>query len=40
MHPGEFMFYLADIFTIKVQYGGRTDLCKLMNDIAEDEITD
>jgi len=27
---GDFMWYLADMFTMGVQYGGRTELCALL----------
>jgi len=26
----DFMFYIADIFTLGVQYGGRTELCNML----------
>ena len=32
-NQGDFMFYLADIFTIGVQYGGRVELCNKMAEI-------
>jgi hypothetical protein len=36
MRYDEFMFFVADIFTIGIQYGKRTDLCsrleKLQNE--------
>jgi len=34
MHNGDFSYYFADIFTIGVQYGNRTDLCELLNSTA------
>ena len=32
-HPGDFMFYIADIFTMGVQYGGRKELCDILLSI-------
>lgn len=32
--PGDFMFYIADIFTLGVQYGGRVELCNILDSIA------
>ena len=31
---GDFMFYIADTFTLGVQYGGRTELCDIFTSIA------
>ena len=31
---GDFMFYIADTFTLGVQYGGRTNLCDIFSSIA------
>ena len=30
INHGDFMFYIADIFTLGVQYGQRTELCKML----------
>jgi len=29
---GDFMWYISDIFTMGVQYGGRTEMCELMTN--------
>lgn len=34
MDNGDFMFYLADVFTLGVQYGGRSTLCDMLTSIA------
>ena len=31
-HVGDFMWYLSDIFTMGVQYGGRTGMCELLTN--------
>jgi hypothetical protein len=36
---GDFMFYIADTFTLGVQYGGRTDLCDTFSSIAGSNMT-
>lgn len=38
---GDFMFYIADIFTMGVQYGARTDMCTLLTsqDFQQDPMT-
>ena len=33
MNNGDFAFFFADIFVLSVQYGGRTKLCGLMENI-------
>jgi len=35
MDFGDFMFYVADIFTESVQYGGREDLCNVLLSIKD-----
>jgi hypothetical protein len=35
---GDFMFYIADIFTIGVQYGGRSGLCSILESIQTSSI--
>jgi len=35
MNNGDFAFYFADIFVESVQYGDRTGLCDLMNEIKD-----
>lgn len=34
----DFMFYIADIFTLGVQYGGRTEICQLLTSIASSDM--
>jgi hypothetical protein len=34
----EFFFYLADVFTIGVQYGGRTQLCDMLQSISSESF--
>jgi len=38
INPGDFMFYLADIFTIGVQYGGRIELCNMLLSIQTADV--
>ena len=40
MHNGDFAFFFADIFVESVQYGDRTGLCDLMNEIKDQPFTD
>jgi len=40
MDNGDFAFYFADIFVESVQYGSRTELCKLMTKIADKSLDD
>lgn len=40
LHDGDFAFYLADIFVESVQYGNRTGLCNLMEQISELDLQD
>jgi len=35
---GDFMFYIADTFTLGVQYGGRTELCDIFMSIANSDM--
>lgn len=35
---GDFMFYIADTFTLGVQYGGRTELCNIFGSIAGSDM--
>lgn len=35
---GDFMFYIADTFTLGVQYGGRSDLCDVFSSIASSDM--
>lgn len=35
MHHGDFAFYFSDIFVASVQYGNRTGLCAVMDDIKD-----
>lgn len=30
---GDFMFFIADIFTEGIQYGGRSEMCNLLSSI-------
>lgn len=39
MDNGDFAFYFADIFVESVQYGSRTQLCKLMSEIKDKEFS-
>jgi hypothetical protein len=32
------MFYVADAFTLGVQYGGRTDLCDIFTSISQNDM--
>ena len=36
---GDFMWYVSDIFTMGVQYGGRTDLCARLNSTFFSNVT-
>jgi len=36
MRNDEFMFYLADVFTLGVQYGGRTVLCDTLAAVVDE----
>jgi len=35
---GDFMFYIADTFTLGVQYGGRIELCDILMSIADNDM--
>lgn len=35
---GDFMFYVADSFTLGVQYGGRTELCDIFTSISNSDM--
>lgn len=35
---GDFMFYIADTFTLGVQYGGRRELCDIFTSIAGNDM--
>lgn len=32
MHLGDFMMFFAELHVEKIQYGGRTDLCKFVKE--------
>jgi len=34
MDNGDLMWYIADVFTLGVQYGGRTEQCDIFSSIA------
>lgn len=38
MDNGDFMFYVADTFTLGVQYGGRSDLCDIFSSIVGNDM--
>lgn len=40
VRPDEFMYYLADIWSDKVQYGQRTDLCTFVATLKDMDIID
>lgn len=40
MDNGDFAFYFADIFVESVQYGSRTQLCKLMSEIKDKDLSE
>ena len=35
MNTGDFEFYFADIFVETVQYGNRTDLCRMLLEVKD-----
>ena len=39
MDNGDFMWYIADLFTLGVQYGGRTELCNIFTSIAASNMS-
>ena len=38
INNGDFAFFFADQFVEQVQYGNRTFLCKLMDEIKNDDL--
>jgi pimeloyl-ACP methyl ester carboxylesterase len=38
LHDGDFAFYLADMFVLSVQYGGRTALCEFLDSLADKDM--